>query len=165
MDEQVETFEQVISILHGKRHDVLEHAETPTSEDSARVRGAPLASGAKAMLVDSRKGELGLFVCSASKKIDFKKVKTLLGKKSQFAKADKLMEVTKCVPGAVPPFGSLFNIKTYCDPSLLAQDSINFNAGLKTKSVVNLAVSDYVQVENPIVTQFTHEDSSNNNDK
>jgi len=49
---------------------------------------------------------------------------------------DEVKKITKCLNGAVPPFGSIFGIKTYVDNSLVKQgDYISFNAGLRTKSV------------------------------
>uniref|UniRef100_A0A7S3LP81 YbaK/aminoacyl-tRNA synthetase-associated domain-containing protein n=1 Tax=Aplanochytrium stocchinoi TaxID=215587 RepID=A0A7S3LP81_9STRA len=148
------THEKVLECLKGKSYELLEHEETPTSEDSARVRGATLESGAKAMLVDSRKGSFALFVCSASCKINFKKIKSILGKKSQFAKEESVLDVTNCASGAVPPFGRLFGIQTYCDPSLVSQPEINFNAGLRTKSVCRLRIEDYLDVEKPTIIEF-----------
>ncbi len=49
--------------------------------------------------------------------------------------------------GAVPPFGSLFNVPTYVDESLFKQgDFINFNAGLRTRSMI-MKSDDYKKLE------------------
>ena len=54
----------------------------------------------------------------------------------------------------MPPFGSIFGLKTYMDESLRNQgDSINFNSGKRTNSVF-MSLKDYLNVENPIVCQF-----------
>ena len=49
------TSRKVLALLEGALgstgYSTLQHEPTPTSEDSARVRGATLASGAKAMLL------------------------------------------------------------------------------------------------------------------
>ena len=48
----------------------------------------------------------------------FSYTKTPLGKEF-FIKSNDLDKVTGCVRGALPPFGSLFGIKTYIDKSFL----------------------------------------------
>ena len=58
-----------------------------------------------------------------------------------------MRRLTGCVPGAVPPFGSLWGVRTLVDGSLLQQGpGINFNAGLRTRSVA-MRTDDYVRVE------------------
>jgi len=129
----------------------LVHEPTPTSEDSARVRGATLASGAKAMLLSVKPNdEFVLVVISAVEKMDSKAMKKAGSFKStRFASVEEVMQVTGCVPGAVPPFGSCFGLRTFVDESLRKQGStINFNAGLRTFSV-SMSVDDYFAVERP----------------
>ena len=59
------------------------------------------------------------------------------------------------MPGAVPPFGSLWGLRTYMDLSLQRQgEGMNFNSGLRTASV-GMSVPDYVTAEQPIVCEFT----------
>ncbi len=75
------------------------------------------------------------------------------------ASANDVWEVTGCVPGAVPPFGSLWRAKgvarTVADRSLLEQGpTINFNAGLRTESV-GMQVEDWIKVEDPRVEDFS----------
>lgn len=50
-----------------------------------------------------------LAVMSASKKFSWKHVKKLLKiKNMRFATPEEVLERTGCLPGAVPPFGSVF---------------------------------------------------------
>ena len=89
------------------------------------------------MLLKLEKDEVfTLVVLSAAKKLSWKAVRKLLGtKKVGLASQDEVFKLTKCITGAVPPFGSLFGVKTYADNSLFEQgDTINFNAGLRTCS-------------------------------
>lgn len=136
----------------------LTHGPTRTSEESAAVRGVPLASGAKAMLVRSSEGDgfYALMVMSAPCKLDWKKARKALGV-SSLSLASDVPAVTGCLPGAVPPFGSLWGFKTYVDRSVITQgEVINFNAGLRTFSVLGLAVADYMALEaGATVADFT----------
>jgi Ala-tRNA(Pro) deacylase len=86
------------------------------------------------------------------------KLRKLVGvKQISFASVDDVKALTGCIPGAVPPFGSLFEgVKTYVDRSIIDQGpNINFNAGLRTFSVLALSVSDYLAVEKPEIADFT----------
>lgn len=117
-----------------------------------------------------------LIILAASKQADLSKVKKLLGTKDlRMASVDEVKAITGCIPGAVPPFGSLWSqfvsssssssvpiddtkepVITIVDKSILNQGpTINFNAGLRTFSVVNLSVNDYLSIENPLIGDFT----------
>ena len=126
------------------------------------MRGVELASGAKAMLLKCSKdlphgAPYLLAVLSASRKADLKLLRTSLGQKSvSLASVEDVARLTGCVPGAVPPFGSLFpGVRTYVDPSIVERSHINFNAGLRGFSVCDLPVSEYLRVECPQVLGFT----------
>ena len=149
------TFNRVVALLSGRPVTVTEHEAVRTSEEAAKVRGSTLESGAKAMLLfDGAKFVLA--VMSASRKLDSKLFKKIIASKSlRFASEEEVLNTTRCIPGAVPPFGSIFGVATYMDTSLRAQgDSINFNAGLRTRSVT-MSVQDYISVENPTIAEFT----------
>src|SRR6516165_10779340 len=127
---------------------VLRHEPVYTSEQAAAVRGTPLSSGAKALVVKA--GErFVLLVLPADRKLDSRKARDTLGIKSlRFATKEEVTQLTGLEPGSIPPFGSLFNLPTYCDPALAENPSINFNAGDHAISI-QLAYSDYASVETP----------------
>ncbi|OMJ80379.1 hypothetical protein SteCoe_19373 [Stentor coeruleus] len=153
--EDESTFNKVIELLAGRDIRVTEHEAVRTSEEAAQIRGTTLDSGAKAMLLTNGPA-LFLAVMSASRKLDSKIFKKLTSSKSlRFATEQEVFQTTKCIPGAVPPFGSIFGVKTYMDESLRTQgDSINFNAGLRTKSVT-MRLDDFITVENPVISVFS----------
>jgi Ala-tRNA(Pro) deacylase len=71
------------------------------------------------------------------------------------ATEEQVKIITGCLPGAVPPFGSVFNVETLVDQSLIDQgEKINFNAGLRTYSF-GLFVKDFLEIEKPKILQFT----------
>ena len=51
-------------------------------------------------------------------------------------------------PGAIPPFGSLFGLPTFCDRRLGENEEINFNAGDHSLSI-SLRYADHLSVEQP----------------
>jgi Ala-tRNA(Pro) deacylase len=158
--EDPKTHQRILELLkkYGATFGTLEHQPTKTSQESADVRGVPLASGSKAMLLKS-KGEFFLAVLSAAKALDLPAIRKLLGiSKLSLASLDDVKKITGCLNGAVPPFGSLFGIKTYLDRSVIEQGpEINFNAGLRTFSVLHLSVADYLRIEgdNAVIENFS----------
>jgi Ala-tRNA(Pro) deacylase len=143
-------FDRVHDLLQAKgvNFTVLRHQPVYTSEEAAAVRGTPLASGAKALIVKA--GErFVMLILPADRKLDSRKARDSLGVKSlRFASKEEVLELTGLQPGSIPPFGSLFGLPAYCDPALAANASINFNAGDHSISV-QMAYADYLQVENP----------------
>ena len=162
--EESTTNEAVMGLLksHNAKFGTLTHAPTRTSEESASVRGVPLATGAKAMLLKASKAlphgsPFLLVVLSAARKADLRALRGLLNQKSvSMASVEDVWRLTRCIPGAVPPFGSLFEgVATYADTSITELPAINFNAGLRTHSVLHLAVEDYLAIEKPTVLSFS----------
>lgn len=143
-------FERLVALLdeHGAAYEVLHHAAVFTSEEAARVRGTTLGSGAKA-LVCRADGRFVLFVLPGDRRLDGRQVRRALGwKRLRFATQDEVAALTALAPGAIPPFGQLFGLPTYCDDALADEPRINFNAGDHARSVA-LAFADYAAVERP----------------
>jgi Ala-tRNA(Pro) deacylase len=150
----VSVFEQIEEWLRGAgvQFTVLRHEPVYTSEQAASVRGTPLSSGAKALIVKS--GErFVLLVLPADRKLESKKAREALGVKGlRFASREEVEQLTGLQPGSIPPFGSLFGLPTYCDPALAHNASINFNAGDHSISV-QMSYADYVKVEKPTLAE------------
>jgi Ala-tRNA(Pro) deacylase len=127
---------------------VLEHEPVFTSEQAAAVRGTPLSSGAKALVMKA--GErFVMLVLPADRKLDSRKAKTGLAVKAlRFASKEEVEQLTGLQPGSIPPFGSLFGLPTYCEPALAENPSINFNAGDHAISI-QMSHADYSAVEKP----------------
>ena len=129
--------DRLVALLRseGAAFSLTNHDRVTTSAEAAAVRGAELRSGAKAMLVKG-KGGLVLAVLAADRKVDWRLLAPLVGGKgARFANDEELREATGLTKGAVPPFGSLFGLRTIYDRSLLDLETVNFNAGSNTDSV------------------------------
>lgn len=124
------------------------HEAVYTSAEAATIRGVPLHSGAKALVL---KGKEGFFmaVMPADLSLDSNKLRKLVGsKRLRFAVKEEVLKVTGLTPGAIPPFGSLFSLTTYCDERLADNERINFNAGSHRDSL-QIKYEDYVAYERP----------------
>lgn len=166
--EDPSTNAKILDLLnrHRASYRTLSHAPTRTSQESADIRGVPLSSGSKAMLLRGKKNALPggktfcLAVLSASSRADLKRLKQILKvKELSMATEQEVKTVTGCLPGAVPPFGSLFEgVLTVADNSLKRQGSnINFNAGLRTESILGLSTQSYYEIEMPLSADFSTE--------
>ena len=135
-----------------------EHGDQP--EDSDRALGydpvdRPHHEGAKAIIVKGRKTEAYYhFALPDDCRLGQKKVKAYIGECWSFASADEVQEVTNCIPGSVPPFGSCIGPKTHMNKALMDNEKIFFNAGSLTNSV-EMRLEDFVAIEQPEVLDVT----------
>ena len=133
----------------GIQFEELRHAPTRTSEESAAARGEPLSNGGKALIlkVDD---EFGLFVLPADRRLNSRAIRDELGaRRTRFASAEELMELTGLVPGSVPPFGEpLLPFRLHLDAKIPQNDRIAFNAGSLEHSFL-MSVESYLSVANP----------------
>lgn len=148
--------EAIRTLLH--QHDApfreVHHGPTRTSEDPARARGEDIRIGGKALLIKT--GDVfRLFVLSAALRIDSAAIRRRFGeRRSRFATADELRELTGLVPGSVPPFGRpILPFDLFVDESIAANQRIAFNAGSLTDSII-MSVEDYLRVARPDIFRF-----------
>ena len=137
----------------GVAHRVLRHPPVRTSDEAARVRGTPLEAGAKA-LVCHADDEVVLIVVPASLRLDGRAFRRQTRARSiRMVDGARIEELVGAPVGAVPPFGSLFGLKTYADRAVVAREEIAFNAGARDVSVT-MSGADYGALEQPILGDF-----------
>jgi prolyl-tRNA editing enzyme YbaK/EbsC (Cys-tRNA(Pro) deacylase) len=132
------------------------HLPTATSEESAKARNEPLGVGAKALLLRTD-NDFRLFVLSADRKLDSKKVKLQSAAKSvRFATPDELRELTGLTPGSVPPFGRpILPFELFADVDIGARfPKLAFNAGSLTDSIV-MSAADWEAIAAPVRFEFS----------
>lgn len=138
-----------------------EHPPTYTSAESAAARGEELGVGAKALLLKTDE-VFRLFVLPADRKLDSAAIKRELRvKKTRFASAGELHEMTGLVPGSVPPFGSpVLPFELYADSMLgTTHGRIAFNAGSLTHSII-MSAADWEAVARPTRFSFAQPERS-----
>jgi Ala-tRNA(Pro) deacylase len=134
----------------------LHHEPTPTSADSARVRGEPIGSGAKALLLKTD-DRFRLFVLPGDRRLDSASVKRQLGAgRLRFASREELLAQTGLQPGAVPPFGEpVLPFELIADASIgQTYPTVAFNAGSVTDSII-MAAADWDRVAKPVRLRIT----------
>ena len=146
----MELFEKIITLLDENKveYTLTEHLPVFTSEEAAAVRkDFSLHQGAKAMVLKIVNSQLPIDNCfvmcvlPGDRKIDFKKLKSVLGGRD--------VKI-----GAVSPFGNLSDLKVLLDESIYDNEEIVFNAGDHCKSV-KMKLSDYLRLVSPDRLSFS----------
>ena len=134
--------------------DHMVHEETPTSEDSARVRGTSLEEGVKAIILRGKQSKKNYqFNIPSNLKLDMKAVSEATGEKCEFEDPELIKERFGLIVGGVPPFGGLINIDTFFDEKIGSQERAAFNCGMKTESII-MKAKDLIKLAQPKLGTF-----------
>lgn len=152
MDSELSVHDRLVRLLTeaGVSFRQLHHEPTPTSADAARVRGEPIGSGAKALLLKAD-DRFRLFVLPGDRRLDSASVKRQLGlSRLRFASKEELMAQTGLTPGAVPPFGHpVLPFELTADVTVgQIYPTVAFNAGSVTDSII-MSAADWERVAKP----------------
>lgn len=135
----------------------LVHEPTPTSEDSARVRGTMPQEGVKALILRGKSSKKNYQLNIPSNlKLDMKAVSDLVGEKCEFENPEVIKERFGLVIGGVPPFGQLLNLETFFDEQVLNCKRAAFNCGLQTESII-MNTNDLLKLVQPKMGRFAKE--------
>jgi len=137
-------YRKIVRLLDdaGVSYETFEHEHVHSSADAAKVRGTKIEEAAKALVLAKGDGTLFQCIVSGGRRLDLKKIKTLLDEKNvSLAHPDKVFDATGCKVGSVPPFGNLFDslLPMYADQELFTREHIVFCAGSHHHSVRMLA--------------------------
>src|SRR3990167_4269988 len=125
--------EQVQAYLKGLGMEfrVVTHEAVYTSEAAAQARD---------MVLKDENGKVVLGLIAADNRIDLKKLAAVAGTgRLSLAKPDEVLKHTGCEVGSVHPFGNLHKLPTYLDESVKENETVDFNIGLHTHSVIMTA--------------------------
>ena len=133
------------------------HEPTPTSEDSARVRGQTVSEGVKAIILKGKNSKKNYqFNIPANLKLDMKAVTETVGEKCEFESPEIIKERFGLIIGGIPPFGQLLNLETFFDEGVTNQEKSSFNCGLVTESIT-MNSKDLLTVVQPKLGRFSKE--------
>ena len=141
---------------HTAPYTFLEHEAGTTSKEMVVIRkDYSLSEGAKALILFTDIGFVQVVVPGDRKFKNSKLRKVIRTKDIRFATPEELAVITDGIlPGAIPPFGTLFNLAVYVDEKLFANERIVFNCGERTASI-SMQSCDYRDVVCPIVVDIT----------
>ena len=148
-------YEKIINLLKTSKvvHRIYQHEPVYTSEQAAKIRGTSLQQGAKALVMIADKKPI-MLVLSGANKVDSKKFKQNFKIKDlRMATAEEVEEITGLKIGSIPPFGNIFELKTFVDEKLGQNQEITFNAGSHTQSM-KMSYKDFVKLVKPQIGAF-----------
>jgi len=137
------------------KYEAKKHKEAFTAQEIAAATHIPGDTLAKVVVAKAKEGFF-LAVLPASFRIDMKKLKSAVGAAGDIkiaTEAEFKGLFPDCEVGAMPPFGTVYNLPTVVDKSLEVDEKIAFNAGTH-KELVKMKFADFKAVEKPRIAQF-----------
>ncbi|HVC00207.1 MAG TPA: YbaK/EbsC family protein [Candidatus Dormibacteraeota bacterium] len=139
--------------LHQVPYSTIEHAQAFTSQETAATMHVPGKTMAKVVVLQGRSSPY-LGVLSASYQVDLDLFEKAVGEPVRLATEDRIRELfPDCEPGAVPPFGRLYDVQTYVDEALAEEAEIVFPAGSHSNAV-RMSYRDFQELTMPEVRSF-----------
>ena len=132
-----------------------EHPAVFTAQSLAQAEHVSGHRVIKPVLVEAD-GQMVMCALPASDRIDLEALRDNLEVESiHLASEETLREVFRdCELGAEPPIGALFGLPTIADESLLAQQTVTFQAGTHHRAVT-MSLDDYRRLAQPGIGKFT----------
>lgn len=114
-----------------------DHEPILSYEDAEREKARLGWTGieSKNVFMKGNDNQYYIYVTTQGEKVDFKKLKDLLGVKLSIATADDVRNVAECVPGCVSPFGFSKDIVILLDPQVFSHTDYLFSPGVTTKTI------------------------------
>lgn len=139
---------------HGIRYLCTTHSKAYTAQEVAQLAHVPGQEMAKTVIVHADH-RMVMAVLPASYKVDLNRLREVIGaRKVQLATELEFKGLFPgCEPGAMPPFGNLYGLDVFVDPSLAEDEVIVFNAGTHTE-VMRMLFRDFERLVRPKVLAF-----------
>ena len=114
---------------HDVEYDVLLHAHTTSSGETAESSHVPGARLAKSVLLEDDQGYL-MVVLPASRQVDLGELHRVLNRNLGLAMENELGHLfSDCEVGALPAIGPAYGVETIVDDSIAEQPEVYFEAG------------------------------------
>ena len=114
---------------HGVEYEVIPHAHTSSSLDTARQAHVPPEGFAKPVLLEDELGYV-MAILPASHRIDLRSLEDQLHRDLELATETEFPSLFgDCAPWAIPPVGSAYRISTVYDDALAELTEVWFDAG------------------------------------
>lgn len=136
-------------------YEVTEHERAYTAQEEAAAAHVPGGNWAKTVVVMAD-GNPMLAVLPATRQLDIDAFRRVVGaEKVELAEeADFRRLYPDCEPGAMPPFGNLYDQPTFVDETLRTDEEIAFHAG-DHRTTVQIAYTAYERLAEPVPGQFS----------
>jgi len=131
------------------------HTPAYTTQEVAQRVHIPGREMVKSVMLKADEASLIMTVLSANDTVDLDILRKEIGcnvvrlaSEAEFRDA-----FPTCSPGAMPPFGNIFNVAAYCETNLAQNREIEFNAGTHDETI-RMKFADYKKLVNPKMLHF-----------
>ena len=134
----------------------LTHSPSYTAEQTAHAAHISGKKLAKSVVVDVD-GEMALAVLHADEHVDTTRLKELIGAREVRLVSERefLERFPDCEPGALPPFGNLYDMPVFVSNRLDHDQTLIFNPGSHSE-LISVSYSDFKRMVQPAVLDFAH---------
>ncbi len=137
-------------------YEVYNHPKAITAQEIAATQHFSGKEMAKVVIIKIG-GSFAMAVLPANRLVNFEKIKgELQTREASLATEEEFASLfPECETGAMPPFGNLFGLPVYADPSLEKHEHIFFNAGSHLQTV-SMRYNDFKNLVQPEVFALTY---------
>jgi Ala-tRNA(Pro) deacylase len=141
---------------NGVTYDTVQHSTAFTTQEAAaaaHIRGREVA---KTVMVKVD-GEMAMAVLAAPDHVDLEHLREVTGARIlELASEEEFRDLfPTCEPGAMPPFGNLWEMRVFVDQRLREDERIAFAAGTHHE-LVRMAYGDFERLVNPVVVELSN---------
>jgi Ala-tRNA(Pro) deacylase len=139
---------------NGVKYEQYKHRQAFTAQGVAQEQHVSGKLVAKVVVVKTG-GQYALAVLPAHCKVDLEKICEVTGSSDvALATEDEFARLfPDCELGAMPPFGNLYNLRTYVDTALERDEEIFFQAGTHVDTI-KMKYADFHRLVQPKVADF-----------
>ncbi len=137
------------------RYISITHSPAYTAQEIAAMAHIPGKELAKTVMIKFD-NTMGMAVLPANHRVDFDMLKELTGAEFILLATENEFKslFPGCDPGAMPPFGNLYNMPVYVSEALAKDEEIVFNAGSHTE-LIKMNYKDFEKLVQPKVMEFS----------
>jgi len=131
------------------------HSPAYTAQEIAAIAHIPGKQLAKTVMIKFD-NEMGMAVLPANHRVDFDMLKEMIGAEFVLLATENEFKsmFPGCEPGAMPPFGNLYNMPVYVSEALTKDEEIAFNAGSHTE-LIKMSYKDFEKLVQPKIMEFS----------
>ena len=140
---------------NGIKYVTISHSAAFTAQEVAASSHVPGKELAKTVMVKID-GTMAMAVLPSLYHVDFHRLKKAIGAKVvELAGEDEFKDrFPDCEPGAMPPFGNLYDMEVYSAEALAENREITFNAGTHTE-LIKMSYQDFERLVKPKKVKFS----------
>ncbi|NIP81637.1 MAG: deacylase [Gemmatimonadetes bacterium] len=136
-------------------YDTIPHTTAFTTQEVAAAAHIPGREVAKTVMVKVDDA-MAMVVLPAPRQVDLGRLKEVTGADIiELASEAEFGDLfPNCEPGAMPPFGNLWDMQVFVDQRLREDERIAFNAGTHTE-LVRMSYGDFERLVGPVVAELS----------